>query len=79
MPGRDLRRLIRNQGKLTVAEAAGVIMQSLEAYITLINRTDSSRYQAWEYFGDRGRLAKLSDLGLSGFVDNDIEDPELGK
>ena len=80
VPGRDLRRLIRNQGKLTVAEAAGVIMRVSRGLHYahqqgLIHRD----IKPGNILVTEDGTAKLSDLGLSGFVDNDIEDPRAGK
>ena len=80
VPGRDLRRLIRNQGKLTVAEAAGVVMQIAQGLYYahqqgLIHRD----IKPGNILVTEDGTAKLSDLGLSGFVDNEIEDPRAGK
>ena len=80
VPGRDLRRLIRNQGKLTVAEAAGVIMQVARGLYHahqqgLIHRD----IKPGNILVTEDGTAKLSDLGLSGFVDNELEDPRAGK
>ena len=80
VPGRDLRRLIRNQGKLTVAEAAGVVMQVAQGLYYahqqgLIHRD----IKPGNILVTEDGTAKLSDLGLSGFVDNEIEDPRAGK
>ena len=80
VPGRDLRRLIRNQGKLTVAEGSGVIMQIARGLYYahqqgLIHRD----IKPGNILVTEDGTAKLSDLGLSGFVDNEIEDPRAGK
>ena len=80
VPGRDLRRLIINQGKLTVAEAAGVVMQIAQGLYYahqqgLIHRD----IKPGNILVTEDGTAKLSDLGLSGFVDNEIEDPRAGK
>ena len=80
VPGHDLRRLIRNQGKLTVAEAAGVVMQIAQGLYYahqqgLIHRD----IKPGNILVTEDGTAKLSDLGLSGFVDNEIEDPRAGK
>lgn len=80
VPGRDLRRLIRNQGKLTVAEAAGVVMQVARGLHYahqqgLIHRD----IKPGNILVTEDGTAKLSDLGLSGFVDNEVEDPRAGK
>lgn len=80
VPGRDLRRLIRNQGKLTIAEAAGVIMQVARGLHYahqqgLIHRD----IKPGNILVSEDGTAKLLDLGLSGFVDTDLEDPRAGK
>ena len=81
VPGMDLRRLIRTQGApLSVQQAANIIMQSA---------------QGLDYAHQRGLLhrdvkpgnilvtpdgrAKVSDLGLAGFVHLAEEDPRAGK
>lgn len=81
VPGTDLRRLIRSQGEpLSAQQAANVIMQAA---------------QGLEYAHQRGLLhrdikpgnvlvtpdgrAKVSDLGLAGFVHLANEDPRAGK
>ena len=81
VPGTDLRRLIRSQGEpLSAQQAANLIMQAA---------------QGLEYAHQRGLLhrdikpgnvlvtpdgrAKVSDLGLAGFVHMANEDPRAGK
>ncbi len=81
VPGTDLRRLIRTQGlPLSVQQAANIIMQAA---------------QGLDYAHQRGLLhrdvkpgnilvtpdgrAKVSDLGLAGFIHLAEEDPRAGK
>ncbi len=80
VPGTDLRQLVRRQGPLTVQQAANVIMQAAHGL---------------QYAHDQGLIhrdvkpgnilvtpegiAKVSDLGLSGFIEEAENDPRLGK
>jgi serine/threonine protein kinase len=80
VPGRDLRRLIRSQGALETAEAAGVIMQVARALHYahregLIHRD----IKPGNILVTEDGTAKLSDLGLSGFADPEMDDPRAGK
>jgi serine/threonine protein kinase len=80
VPGTDLRRLIRSEGPLTVQQAANIIMRAARAL---------------EYAHERGLIhrdvkpgnilvtadgdAKVSDLGLANFMNEEDEDPRAGK
>jgi len=80
VPGTDLRKLVRNHGRLTERHAAKVIMQAA---------------QGLDYAHQQGLLhrdvkpgiilvtaegnAKVSDLGLAGFMDERTLDPQTGK
>ena len=80
VPGTDLRKLVRRQGRLTERHAAKVIMQAA---------------MGLDYAHERGLLhrdvkpgnilvapdgtAKVSDLGLAGFIDEKGQDPRAGK
>jgi serine/threonine protein kinase len=80
VPGTDLRQLVRRQGPLTVQQAANVIMQAAHGL---------------QYAHDQGLIhrdvkpgnilvtpegiAKVSDLGLSGFIKEAGSDPRVGK
>lgn len=80
VPGTDLRRLVRAEGPLTIQQAASIIMQSALAL---------------EYAHERGLIhrdmkpgnilvtpdgaAKVSDLGLANFMNDEEEDPRAGK
>lgn len=80
VPGTDLRRLVRSQGPLNMQQAASIIRQASLAL---------------QYAHDRGLIhrdvkpgnilvtpegtAKLSDLGLAGFLNEADSDPRAGK
>jgi len=80
VPGRDLRRLIRSQGALETAAAARVIVQVASALDYahregLIHRD----IKPGNILVTEDGTAKLSDLGLSGFADPEMDDPRAGK
>lgn len=80
IPGTDLRRLVRSQGPLNMQQAASIIRQTA---------------MALQYAHERGLIhrdvkpgnilvtpdgtAKLSDLGLAGFLHEAETDPRAGK
>jgi serine/threonine protein kinase len=80
VPGTDLRRLIRSEGPLTIQQAASIVMQAALAL---------------EYAHERGLIhrdmkpgnilvtpegtAKVSDLGLANFMNEEGENPRAGK
>ena len=80
VPGTDLRRLIRSQGgPLTMQQAASVIMQSAEGLgyahqQGLLHRD----VKPGNILVTPEGIAKVSDLGLSGFMNSD-DDPRAGK
>lgn len=79
VPGTDLRRLVRTKGKLSVQQASNIIKQTAEGLAHahlhgLIHRDIKPGNILVTPDGE----AKLSDLGLAGYV-NDYEDPRAGK
>lgn len=80
VPGPDLRRLIRSQGPLTIQQAASVIMQAAlgldHAHQNgLIHRDVKPGNVLVTSTG----IAKVSDLGLAGCVEEKEADPRVGK
>lgn len=80
VPGTDLRRLVRTQGKLDMEQAATVIMQAAQGLhhahsCGLIHRDVKPGNLLVTPEGH----TKVSDLGLAGFMDEGKEDPRAGK
>ena len=80
VPGTDLRRLVRLHGPLSMQQAASYIAQSargLEHAHTrgLIHRD----VKPGNILVTPEGVAKVSDLGLAGFIDEREEDPRAGK
>jgi serine/threonine protein kinase len=80
VPGTDLRRLVRSKGRLSVQQAANIVMQSAEALhyahqSGLIHRDIKPGNILVTPDGN----VKLSDLGLSYFFREDPDDPRAGK
>jgi serine/threonine protein kinase len=78
--GTDLRRLVRTHGPLSVRQAASIIMQAARglAYAhdkNLIHRD----VKPGNIMVTPEGLAKVSDLGLAGFMDATEDDPRSGK
>ena len=80
VPGTDLRKLVRNHGRLTERHAAKVIMQAALGL-------DYAHQQGLLHRDVKpGNIlvtaegnAKVSDLGLAGFMDERTRDPQTGK
>ncbi|MBP90680.1 MAG: serine/threonine protein kinase [Planctomycetaceae bacterium] len=80
VPGTDLRRLIRSEGPLTMQQAASVIMQSARGLhhaheSGLIHRD----VKPGNILVTPEGVAKVSDLGLAGFIGEGDKDPRAGK
>lgn len=80
VPGTDLRRLVRSQGALSMQQAASVIRQAALALHYaheqgLIHRD----VKPGNILVTPDGIAKLSDLGLAGFLHEADSDPRAGK
>lgn len=80
VPGTDLRRLVRTQGKLDMQQAATVIMHAAKGLHHahrqgLIHRD----VKPGNLLVTPQGLTKVSDLGLAGFMDEGQNDPRAGK
>ncbi|HIA19549.1 MAG TPA: serine/threonine protein kinase [Planctomycetaceae bacterium] len=80
IPGTDLRRLVRSHGPLSMAQAASIIAQASRGLEHahqrgLIHRDvkPGNILVTWD------GIAKVSDLGLSGFIHQSEDDPRAGK
>jgi len=79
VPGTDLRRLVRTQKRLTMQQAASVIRQAALGLEYAHNQGLIHRdVKPGNILVTPDGLAKVSDLGLAGFV-NEIDDPRAGK
>lgn len=78
--GTDLRKLVRSQGPLTMQLAASVIMQAAQglAYAHALNLVHRDVKPGNILVTPEGR-AKVSDLGLAGFLHEADADPRAGK
>ena len=79
VPGTDLRRLVRTNGHLDVQQASNVVKQAAEGLAdahshNLIHRD----IKPGNILVTPDGVAKLSDLGLAGFL-HDPDDPRAGK
>jgi serine/threonine protein kinase len=80
VPGTDLRKLVRSEKRLSMQQAASIIMQASEglAYAHdhgLIHRD----VKPGNILVTPDGIAKLSDLGLAGYLDEREHDPRKGK
>jgi serine/threonine protein kinase len=78
--GLDLRRLIRSQGPLTIQQAASVVMQAARGLdyahqSGLIHRD----VKPGNVLVTPAGIAKVSDLGLAGCIEEAQDDPRVGK
>lgn len=79
VPGTDLRRLVRSKGKLSVQQAANIIMHSALGIDYAHKRDLVHRdVKPGNILVTPDGKAKVSDLGLAGFL-QDPSDPRYGK
>lgn len=80
IPGMDLRKLVRSQGPLTQQQAASVILQAArglaEAHARGLIHRD---VKPGNILVTPEGIAKVSDLGLAGFMEEADRDPRAGK
>ena len=80
VPGTDLRRLVRSQGPLSMQQAASIIMQAARGLEYAHRRGLVHRdVKPGNILVTHRGVAKVSDLGLAGFVHKPDEDPRAGK
>jgi serine/threonine protein kinase len=78
--GPDLRRLVRGQGPLTVQQAASVVLQACLGLQYAHQRGLIHRdVKPGNILVTPEGIAKVSDLGLAGFVNDAENDPRAGK
>lgn len=80
VPGTDLRRLVRSQGPLTQQQAASVILQAARGLEHAHQRGLIHRdVKPGNILVTPKGIAKVSDLGLAGFMNEAEADPRAGK
>jgi serine/threonine protein kinase len=80
VPGADLRRLVRNEGRLTMQQAAQIISQAALGLEHAHERGLIHRdVKPGNILVTPKGVAKVSDLGLSGWLDEGRNDPRAGK
>ncbi len=80
VPGTDLRQLVRRQGPLTMQQAANVMVQSAIGLDYAHERGLIHRdVKPGNILVTPDGVAKVSDLGLAGFIHEAEEDPRAGK
>jgi serine/threonine protein kinase len=80
VPGTDLRQLVRRQGPLTMQQAANVTVQSALGLNYAHERGLIHRdVKPGNILVTPDGVAKVSDLGLAGFIHEAEEDPRAGK
>lgn len=79
VPGTDLRRLVRSKGKLSIQQASTIVMNSALGLEYAHQRDLVHRdVKPGNILVTPDGTAKVSDLGLAGFLD-DPDDPRHGK
>jgi serine/threonine protein kinase len=80
VPGVDMRRLVRTQGRLTQQQAASVILQAARGLDYAHKRGLVHRdVKPGNILVTAEGIAKVSDLGLAGFIHDTGNDPRAGK
>src|SRR5262245_5391415 len=80
VPGTDLRKVVRSQGPLTQQQAASVILQAARGLDYAHKRGLIHRdVKPGNILVTSDGVAKVSDLGLAGFVHEGLSDPRAGK
>lgn len=80
VPGVDLRKLIRSQGRLTQQQAASIILQAARGLDYAHNKGLVHRdIKPGNILVTAEGIAKVSDLGLAGFLQEGANDPRAGK
>jgi eukaryotic-like serine/threonine-protein kinase len=80
VPGTDLRQFVRRQGSLTMQQAANVIVQAARGLEHAHQRGLIHRdVKPGNILVTPAGIAKVSDLGLSGFIDEAEQDPRAGR
>lgn len=79
VPGTDLRRLVRSKGKLSIQQASSIVMNAALGIEYAHQRDLVHRdVKPGNILVTPDGIAKVSDLGLAGFLD-DPDDPRHGK
>jgi serine/threonine protein kinase len=80
VPGTDLRRLVRSRGTLSVQQAANVILQAALGLAYAHSRGLIHRdVKPGNILVTPEGVAKVSDLGLAGYINEGDQDPRAGK
>ena len=80
VPGTDLRKLVRSQGNLSMPQAASIIVQAARGLDHAHQRGLIHRdVKPGNILVTPEGTAKVSDLGLSGFIHRGEDDPRAGK
>lgn len=80
VPGMDLRRLVRSNGRLTQQQAASVVMQAARALAYAHERGLVHRdVKPGNILVTPEGIAKVSDLGLAGVMHDAENDPRAGR